>query len=131
MVGIVIVSHSAKAADGICEIAAQMAIPQQSIIAAGGTADGDIGTDAGKICEAVKAADSGAGVVILVDLGSAVMSAETALEFLAEEVRSRVRIADAPVLEGAIAAAVQASLGAPLAEVLATAEEARGLRKMA
>lgn len=129
MVGIVIVSHSKKIAEGICEMAAQMAKPGQKIIAAGGTADGEIGTDAVKICEAIQAADDQQGVVVLVDLGSAVMSAETALELLDKPLRGKTRIADAPVVEGAISATVQASLGTALEEVLATAENARQLRK--
>jgi dihydroxyacetone kinase phosphotransfer subunit len=124
-----VVSHSAKVAEGICDMAAQMARPEQKIIAAGGTDDGLIGTDAVKISEAVKAAQSGSGVVIMVDLGSAVLSAETALELLGEDLQSQVRIADAPILEGTISAVVQASVGSDLAEVLMTAEAARELRK--
>jgi dihydroxyacetone kinase phosphotransfer subunit len=129
MVGIVVVSHSAKVAEGIRDMAGQMAKPGQRIIAAGGADAGVIGTDAVKIYEAVKEADDGSGVVILVDLGSAILSTETALELLDEEARSRVRIADAPILEGAVSAVVQASLGGDLAEVAATAEGARELHK--
>lgn len=110
-------------------MAAQMAKPGQNIIAAGGAAEETIGTDAVKIYEAIKAADSGSGVAVLVDLGSSIMSTETAFELLDEDVRSRVKIADAPILEGAISAVVQASLGGTLDEVLATAEGARELRK--
>ncbi len=129
MVGLVIVSHSAKVAEGIAEMAAQMARKDQMIIAAGGMADGGIGTDAMRVHEAVCRADGGDGVLIMVDLGSAVLSAETALEFLEEEQQGRVRIADAPVLEGSIAAAVEASLGSELEKVAQTAEEARNLKK--
>lgn len=129
MVGLVIVSHSAKVAEGIRDMAVQMAKPGQRIIAAGGAEAGVIGTDAVKICDAIKAADDGSGVVVLVDLGSAILSAETALELLEEGVRGRVMIADAPILEGAVSAAVQASLGGDLAEVAATAEGARELHK--
>lgn len=129
MVGLVIVSHSAKVAEGIAEMAAQMARKDQMIIAAGGMADGGIGTDAMRVHEAVCRADGGDGVLIMVDLGSAVLSAETALEFLDAEQQGRVRIADAPVLEGSIAAAVEASLGSELEKVAQTAEDARNLRK--
>ena len=129
MVGIVIVSHSAKVAEGIQEMASQMAGIGQKIVAAGGLEDGSIGTDAVKISAAIVSADSGDGVVVLVDLGSAVLSAETALELLQEEQRGRVRIADAPVLEGSIVAAVQAAAGDLLEMVLAAAEDARNLRK--
>ena len=130
MVGIVIVSHSAKVAEGICEMAAQMARAEQKILAAGGTADGGIGTDATMVAERIAQADVGEGVLVLVDLGSAVLSAETALEFLDKKLRKRVQIADAPILEGAISAAVEASLGSSLASVRATAEGARDLHKL-
>ena len=129
MVGIVIVSHSPKVAEGIKDIAQQMA-KDVNIIAAGGTEGGEIGTDALKIQEAIFEANTGNGVIVMVDLGSAVLSAETALEFLDEELRKNVRIADAPIVEGAIVAAVQASTGAGLEEVISTASEAYNLRKL-
>jgi dihydroxyacetone kinase phosphotransfer subunit len=129
MVGIVIVSHSTKAAEGIKELAAQMSGGSQSIIAAGGMRDGSIGTDALKIKEAIEKADSGEGVVVLVDLGSSVLSSSMAIELLDGSIKKRVRIADAPILEGAIIAAVQASTGDTLDNVLAAAEESRSLLK--
>jgi len=129
LVGIVIVSHSAKVAEGIRDIAQQMA-PKVKIIAAGGTKDDEIGTDALKIQSAILEANTGDGVLIMVDLGSAVLSAETALDFLDEELRQNVRIADAPIVEGAIVAAVEASTVATLAEVMNTASEAYTLRKL-
>ena len=130
MVGIVIVSHSSKVAEGIREMALQMANPDQKIIAAGGTDAGGIGTDAVKILNAINEADDGEGVVLLVDLGSAVLSAEVAMEMLEEIVRERVRIADTPILEGSISAVVEASIGSPLEAVVATAEEAREINKL-
>lgn len=130
MVGIVIVSHSPKVSEGIRELALEMADPGVRIIAAGGMADGALGTDAVRISGAVAEADSGEGVVILVDIGSAVMSSGLALELMEESLRGRVRIADAPILEGALGAAVQASIGAPLEDVAAAAEEARGMKKL-
>ena len=130
MVGIVIVSHSSKVAEGIREMALQMANPDQKIIAAGGTDAGGIGTDAVKILNAINEADDGDGVVLLVDLGSAVLSAEVAMEMLEEIVRERVRIADTPILEGSIRAVVEASIGSPLEAVVATAEEAREINKL-
>lgn len=129
MVGIVIVSHSTKVAEGIRDIAQQMA-KEVKIIAAGGTEGDEIGTDALKIQSAILEANTGDGVLIMVDLGSAVLSAETALEFLEEELRQNVCIADAPIVEGAIVAAVQASLGAALEEVMNTASETYTLRKL-
>lgn len=129
MVGIVIVSHSSKVAEGIREIAQQM-VKNVKIIAAGGTEDNKIGTDVMKIQAAISEANTGNGVLIMVDLGSAVLSAETALEFLDEELRPNVCIADAPIVEGSIVAAVQASTGAALEEVLKAATGAYILRKV-
>ncbi|MHB1391487.1 MAG: dihydroxyacetone kinase phosphoryl donor subunit DhaM [Clostridia bacterium] len=129
MVGIVIVSHSAKAAEGIKELANQMAGKGNSIIAAGGLEDGSIGTDAVRIMEAIKKVDTGDGVVVMVDLGSAVLSSSLAVELLEDSIRERVRIADAPILEGTIIAAVQASIDDNIDNVLAAAEESRNLLK--
>ena len=126
-VGLVIVSHSAKVAEGVVELAGQMAEAVR-IQAAGGAADGDIGTDATLIAEAIAAADEGDGVLILVDLGSAVLSTQVAIdELVDEETRGRVRIAEAPVVEGAVFAAVQASTGSSLDEV---EDAARGAATM-
>ncbi|MBM7866243.1 PTS-dependent dihydroxyacetone kinase phosphotransferase subunit DhaM [Heliobacterium gestii] len=130
MVGIVIVSHSAKVAEGICDLAGQMARADQKILAAGGMADGSIGTDAVRVSEAIQAAWSDDGVLVLVDLGSAVLSTDMALELLDESMRAKVRVADAPILEGAISAVVEASVGSLLEQVLATAEGAREMRKI-
>ncbi len=124
-IGLVVVSHSAKIAEGIVELAAQMAADTR-LVAAGGTDDGRIGTSFDLVTAAIAQADGGAGVVVLGDLGSAILTAETALDFLDDEVRDRVRIADAPVVEGAVAAAVAAQGGADLAGVLEAAESARG-----
>lgn len=129
MVGIVVVSHSAKAAEGIKELAEQMADSKVSIIAAGGLEDGSIGTDAVRIMEAIKKADAGDGVLVMVDLGSAVLSSSLAVELLGESAGKRVRIAEAPILEGTIIAAVQASIGDSMENVLAAAEDSRSLRK--
>ena len=126
----VIVSHSAKIAQGTVELAAQMA-GEVVIKAAGGTDDGGIGTDAGMIAEAIEAADSGDGVLILVDLGSAVLSTTLAIEeLIGEDIRGRVRIAEAPVVEGAVIGAVQASTGASLDEVERAAVEAATMAKV-
>lgn len=119
-VGFVIVSHSAKIAEGVVELAAQMA-PSVAIVAAGGTDDGGIGTSFDKVQAAFATADSGSGIVVLCDLGSAVLTAETALDFAEDP--ERIRIADAPIVEGAVAASVAAESGADLEEVLAAAED--------
>lgn len=122
-VGLVIVSHSEKIAAGVVELAAQMA-GSVALVAAGGTDDGGIGTSFERVSAGVVEADSGSGVVILCDLGSAILTAETALDFLDDEVRERVRIADAPLVEGAVAAAVTAQTGGDLGAVVAAAESA-------
>lgn len=126
-VGLVVVSHSAKVAEGVVEMAAQMAAGVR-IEAAGGTDEGGIGTDATLIAEAIAAADSGDGVLVFADLGSAVLSAQLAIDELVDEQRrGSVRIAEAPLVEGAVIAAIQASTGSSLDEV---AEAARGAATM-
>jgi PTS hybrid protein len=116
-VGLVIVSHSAKLAEGVVELAGQMAQHRATILPAGGAADGSLGTSADRIADAIRRADSGAGVLVLVDLGSAQLSAEVALEMLDRDLRERVRISGAPLVEGAVVAAVEASIGSPLDRV--------------
>lgn len=129
MVGLVIVSHSSKIAEGVKDLAREMAGPALPILDAGGLDDGSLGTDAFRIKAAIEEADRGSGVIVLADLGSALMSTETAIEFLRdEESQIRVAIADAPLVEGAISAAVTASAGGSLEETLTAAIEA-GLAK--
>lgn len=118
-VGLAIVSHSARIAEGVVELAAQMA-PSVAIAAAGGTDDGSLGTSFDRVQAAIAEADSGDGVVVLCDLGSAVLTAQTALDFA--DAPERIRIADAPIVEGAVAAAVAAEGGAGLEQVVAAAE---------
>ncbi|KYH43914.1 dihydroxyacetone kinase phosphoryl donor subunit DhaM [Branchiibius sp. NY16-3462-2] len=120
-VGLVVVSHSAKIAEGVVDLAAQMAADVH-IVAAGGTDDGGIGTSFEKVQQGLSDAESGDGVLVLCDLGSAVMTAETAIEFVDDP--SAAVIADAPLVEGAIAAAVSAQGGADLDAVRAAAEQA-------
>jgi multiphosphoryl transfer protein len=125
MVGIVIVSHSAKLAEGVAELAREMGGPDVPLEVAGGTdmPDEALGTDATKVQRAIEQAQSGDGVLVLMDLGSAVLSAEMALEMLSDEHRGRVLLCEAPLIEGAVAAATAAKLGMSLDEV---AGEARG-----
>jgi len=128
MVGIVIVSHSKKAAEGIYELAVQMAGEDHKIVAVGGMEDGSIGTDAFRIRDGIIKANDGDGVVLLADLGSGIMSSQTAIDLLEEDIE--VVIADAPILEGAISAAVQAAVGATLKEVVKEAELANRISKL-
>ncbi len=130
MVGIVIVSHSNKIAEGIVELCSQMAHKDQKIEAAGGTEDGRIGTDAVKILNAIKKADDGDGVLILVDMGSAIMSAEVAIDLLDDDLRKKVVIADAPIVEGSITAVVQASIGSSLQEITCDVKESKNIEKI-
>ncbi|MCU1529372.1 MAG: hypothetical protein JWP75_3135 [Frondihabitans sp.] len=125
-VGIVIVSHSSKIAEGVVDLAKQMA-PSVDIVPAGGTDDGGIGTSFDKISNGIFAAQKGSGVVILCDLGSAILTAETAIDFLDDVEKAQVVIADAPIVEGAVAAAVAAETGGSLAEVTAAARTASGV----
>lgn len=122
-VRLVVVSHSEKIADGAVELAAQMA-PDVVILPAGGTDDGRIGTSLEKVMAALAEAADGDGVVILTDLGSAMMTAEAAIEFSADP--GSVVLADAPLIEGLIAAAVAAQTGADLRTVKKAAEAVRG-----
>lgn len=123
-VGLVFVSHSGKIAEGLVDLARQMAA-STTLVPAGGTDEGGIGTSFTRVFEAITAADSGAGVAVLCDLGSAILTAETALDFLEDEVRERVRIVDAPLVEGGVAAAVTAETGGDLAAVVQAAHSAR------
>ncbi|QYF74852.1 dihydroxyacetone kinase phosphoryl donor subunit DhaM [Cryobacterium sp. PAMC25264] len=124
-VGLVFVSHSTEIASGLVTLARQMA-PEATLVAAGGRDDDGIGTSFDKIAAGIARADDGGGVVVLCDLGSAILTAETAIEFLDDDVRSRVRIADAPLVEGGVAAAVAAQIGGDLDSVLRAAESAGG-----
>jgi PTS hybrid protein len=118
-VGLVVVSHSEKIADGAVELAAQMA-PDVLIVPAGGTDDGRIGTSLEKIMAALEQTSGADGTVILTDLGSAVMTAESAVEFLPDP--ASVLLADAPLVEGLVAAAVAAQAGASALAVKESAE---------
>ena len=125
-VGIVVVSHSSKIAEGAVELATQMA-SDVGLVAAGGTDDGRIGTSFEKVLAAVEqslAEAAGDGVVVLTDLGSAVMTAESVKEFASEP--DAVHLADAPLVEGLVAAAVAAQGGAGVEEVRKAAEAAGG-----
>ncbi len=130
MIGIVIVSHSHKVAEGVKELADQMAQGQVKIVAAGGVDDHTIGTNAERIHNALLEAQSDDGVLVLLDLGSAVMSAQMAVEMLDADAQGRVKLSEAPLVEGAVIAAVEASIGNTLEQVTAAAEAAATMRKL-
>ena len=124
-VGLVLVSHSPLVARGAAELAAQVA-GEVRVIPVGGAAGGGLGTDYDSVVAALRAADAGTGVLVLADLGSAIMTAEAALEQLAADGSGRAVLAEAPIVEGAVAAAVAAQTGADLAAVRTAAETAWG-----
>jgi len=127
MVGIVLISHSPGLAEGAAELVGQIAGGSR-VVPAGGTEDGQLGTSTRLIRDAIAKADQGAGVLLIPDLGSSVLSALAILDDL-EPGAPQVALADAPFVEGAVAAGVAASIGADLAAVARAAEEARDARK--
>ena len=130
LVKLVLVSHSATIAQGVAELAGQVAGSDVAVIAIGGTSDGSLGTDGGRVLEALKHASAGAGAVVLMDIGSSVLAVRAALEELEPHVLDRLFVADAPLVEGAIAAAVTASMGMPARDVADAAEGARSAAKL-
>ena len=128
-VGLVIVSHSARLAEGVAELAGQMAQGKVGIAVAGGTSDGRIGTSAEKIISALHEVDGPDGILVLLDLGSAVMATEMAVEAFQQDSPHPVLISPAPLVEGAVIAAVEASIGNSLQEVAEAAASAYTLPK--
>jgi phosphoenolpyruvate---glycerone phosphotransferase subunit DhaM len=122
-VGIVIVSHSPLVAQGTADMVRQMVGDEVPLAWCGGDPAGGLGTSVEKIVSAIEAAWSDAGVAILVDLGGAETNSEMAIEFIGEPRMNHIRICNAPIVEGAVMAATEASGGAPLSAVVATAEE--------
>ena len=123
MVGLVLISHSPRIADGTADLVHQMA-GEVEISAVGGDSEGGFGTDPDRIREAIEGMETDE-VLVFMDLGSAVLSAETVLEMLSSEKRERVRLVDAPFVEGAFAAGVSASAGSDAEECIEAAMEAR------
>jgi phosphoenolpyruvate---glycerone phosphotransferase subunit DhaM len=128
VVGFVLISHSPKIAEGTADLVRQMA-GEVEMAAVGGDGEGSFGTDPDRIREAVEGLDADE-VLIFMDLGSAVLSAETVLEMLEEDLRDKVRLVDAPFVEGAFSAAVIASTGADADECIEAAMEARTESKL-
>jgi PTS hybrid protein len=122
-VGIVIVSHSPKVAEGVADMVRQMVGEDVPLAWTGGNPSGGLGTSFEAITEAIHRAWSEAGVAILVDLGGAETNSEMAVEMLAKDRRDRVVICNAPIVEGAVVAATEASGGANVATVRRVAEE--------
>jgi phosphoenolpyruvate---glycerone phosphotransferase subunit DhaM len=130
MVGIVLVSHSALLAAGTAELAGQIGGGTVTIATAGGTDDGRLGTSIDKVASAIRHADTGAGVLILPDMGSSVLTVRTLLADEPDDLPAQLEVADAPFVEGAVAAVVTAAAGGSLKDVLDAALEARHARKL-
>ena len=122
-VGIVIVSHSPKVAEGAADMVRQMVGAEVPVAWTGGNPDGGLGTSVPAIMEAIDKAWSEAGVAILVDLGGAETNSEMAVEMLEPARRNLVVVCNAPIVEGAVMAATEAAGGSTLAQVKAVAEE--------
>ena len=127
-VGVVLISHSRLLAEGAAEVAAQVAANGVSIVGVGGTEDGRLGTSIDALARAIDKVAAGAGVVVIPDLGSSVLTSRAYLSEHTEQL-DEVRLVDTAFVEGAVAAAVAASTGASLGAVVAAAEEARDVRK--
>jgi phosphoenolpyruvate---glycerone phosphotransferase subunit DhaM len=128
-VGIVLVSHSGDLAEGAAELARQVSGGHVRVEPAGGTDDGRLGSSIAKVRAAVAAADAGAGVLLLPDLGSSVLVIRVLLAD-AENLPDPIAIADAPFVEGAVAATIAAAVGGDIKAVHSAAEEARNARKL-
>ncbi len=122
-VGIVIVSHSRDVARGTVDMVRQMVGDEVALAFSGGNSEGGLGTDVASILAAINEVWSPRGVALLVDLGGAETNSEMAIEMLPEERQAKVVICNAPIVEGAVMAATEASGGGSLEEVRATAEE--------
>jgi dihydroxyacetone kinase phosphotransfer subunit len=139
VVGLVLVSHSAALAQEVAVLVHGLGFDQVSVQPAGGTADGRMGTSVDVVVAAMRRADDGDGVVVLADLGSAVLTAKLALEEADDgahdeagggDAGTRVRLADAPLVEGAVAAAGAVAAGGDLDAVAQAADSARDYRKL-
>lgn len=128
MVSLVLVSHSLQLAEGLADMLAQIGTTDVPVRVAAGTEDGRLGTSSDLVAAAIGAADNGDGVVVIPDLGSAVLSVRLALE--AYDASDRVILVDAPFVEGAVAAAVTAASGADLDGVADAARQAREISKL-
>ncbi|QEY35593.1 PTS-dependent dihydroxyacetone kinase phosphotransferase subunit DhaM [Caproiciproducens galactitolivorans] len=126
MVGIVIVSHSEKLAQGVAELAGMMA-SEAPVAAAGGLDDGSLGTSFEKIVKAVDSVYSDDGVVILMDMGSAVMTAEMVIESMPDR---KIKMIDCPLVEGAVVAAIASSSNESMEDIIQAAQESTSEKKL-
>jgi dihydroxyacetone kinase phosphotransfer subunit len=130
MTGVIIVSHSEKLAEGLRDIVMEMNDGSVAIIAAGGADGGRIGTNTFRIKAAIEKLAERDHILIFVDLGSAILCSETAIEMVDEEIQKKVHIVDAPLVEGVVGGVIQATICNDLEGIIATAKEGATLRKV-
>ena len=129
-IGVVIVSHSEHIANGLKDLVNEMNDGTVPVIAAGGADGGRIGTSAIRIQNAIESLEDCDHILIYADLGSSVLSAETAIDIVDEDLAEKVQIVDAPIVEGALAGVVQATISDDVNEVIRVSEEARNAHKV-
>lgn len=129
-IGVVIVSHSEYIANGLRDLVNEMNDGTVPVIAAGGADGGRIGTSAIRIQNAIESLEDCDHILIYADLGSSVLSAETAIDIVDEDLAEKVQIVDAPIVEGALAGVVQATISDDVNEVIRVSEDARNAHKV-
>ena len=129
-IGVVIVSHSEYIANGLKDLVNEMNDGSVSVIAAGGADGGRIGTSAIRIQNAIESLEDCEHILIYADLGSSVLSTETAIDIIDEDLAEKVQIVDAPIVEGALAGVVQATISDDVEEVIRVSEDARNTHKV-
>ena len=129
-IGVILVSHSELIANGLRDLVNEMNDGSVPVIAAGGAEGGRIGTSAIKIEEAIESLEDCDHILIYADLGSSILSAETAIDLVDEELAEKIRLVDAPIVEGALAGVVQATISDDVEEVIRTSEAARDAHKV-
>lgn len=128
--GMIIVSHSEKLAEGVAELIAEMGSDDVKIMAAGGTGDGRLGTNAIRIQKAMEAMVDCQHILVYCDMGSSVISTETAMDLLEDDVLAeKIYLVDCPLVEGAFTGVVQASVSQDVEEIIAVSEKAREMHK--
>lgn len=130
MIGVIVVSHSAKLAEGIVELAEQMNHGQAIILPAGGLEQNEIGTNPLYIKQRLEEVADCSYILVFVDLGSAILSTDLALELVEEPLKDKITLIDAPIVEGAVAAIIQAGISDDVAEIIHTAMAAKELQKL-
>ena len=127
--GVVLVSHSEYIAKGLKELVDEMNDGSVQVVAAGGADGGRIGTSAIKIQQAIESVEDCGHILIYADLGSSILSAETAMDLIDEDLAEKVQIVDAPIVEGALAGVVQGTISDDVADVIKASEDARNVHK--